>query len=408
MQAMTGRERVRAALEHREADRVPIDFGGMRSTGISAIGYNKLRSFLGLGQETRVYDLFQQLAEPELEILQRFGGDVLQLHRYRPAFGIDLTAWKDGVLPDGSSCRYPAGFNPVRTPDGGFEIIIDGKAVARMPAGGLYFDQIVHPYQACTSPGDIEAIPIHAMAEDEMVWLRKEAARLKATDYAVLGAFGGNILEAGQADWGYENFFMNLALEPDLVHHYLNRITDAYMADLEKYLAAVGDTIDVIQFGDDLGTQEAPQISTEMYRTMIMPYHKRQFDFVHRNYPRVKVFFHSCGSVRPLIPSLIEAGVDVLNPVQLSARGMDPVELKREFGKDLVFWGGGVDTQVTVTQGSLEDIRRSVKELVGIFAPGGGFVFTQVHNIQANVEPAKVVAIYDTALACGTYPVQRR
>ncbi len=170
---------------------------------------------------------------------------------------------------------------------------------------------------------------------------------------------------------------------------------------MEKYLNAVGEYIDVIQFGDDLGTQENTQISIQMYRDMIKPYHTRLYQYVRNNFPNVKVFLHSCGAIYDLIPDLIDAGVEILNPVQLSARNMDPIKLKREFGNHLTFWGGGCDTQTTLTFGSLEDIRNEVEELIGIFAPGGGFVFTQVHNIQADISPEKIMELYNTANRVG-------
>ena len=172
-----------------------------------------------------------------------------------------------------------------------------------------------------------------------------------------------------------------------------------YMTDLEKILGRIGKYIQVIQFGDDLGTQEAPLISLKTYRELIKPYQQRQYQYVRRQYPEVKVFLHSCGAIFPLIPDLIEAGVEILNPVQISAAGMEPRALKESFGKDIVFWGGGANMQGTVLNGSVEDIRREVRELIGIFSEGSGFVFNQVHNIQANVPPEKILAIYDTALA---------
>ena len=157
--------------------------------------------------------------------------------------------------------------------------------------------------------------------------------------------------------------------------------------------------IHVLQFGDDLGTQQAPQISAKTYREMIYPYHSRQYQFVRNHYPDVRVFLHSCGSIEPLIPDLIDAGVEVLNPVQLSAKNMDPVHLKKEYGKSLSLWGGGANTSETVTHASAEEVRRESRALIETFAPGGGFVFTQVHNIQPNIPPENIVAVYDAALA---------
>lgn len=405
---MTSRERVRMALRHKEPDKIPIDFGGMRSTGISAMGYNKLKKYLGItGGETKLYDVLQQLAEPELDVLKIMGGDVVQLHRLEPAFGIKIDKWKPGKLPDGSDCMQPYDFSPVTDEKGNLEVKIGDTVYGRMPKGGYYFDMVYHGYENVQTKEDMEAIPLPVITDEELEYLRKEAKRLyETTDYAILGAFGGNIFETGQFDWGYERYYTELALNPDLMHHYHQRLADAWVVALERYLGAVGEYIDVIQFGDDLGTQVNSQISVDMYREMIKPYHKVQYQFVKKNYPDVKVFLHCCGAISKLIPDLIDAGVEVLNPVQLSASGMDPVQLKKEYGNDLTFWGAGCNTQTTATFGSIEDIREEVEKYIKIFAPGGGFVFTQIHNLQVNVTPEKMMAIYDTAKKLRDYPVR--
>lgn len=397
---MTSRQRIIEAMNHRKTDMLPVDFGGMRSTGISAIAYNKLKAYLGIkGKPARLYDVFQQLAEPELEVVNRLGGDVVQAHRLCPAFGIKIDKWKPGILNDGSECIVPEGYNPVKDKNGDLEIRDGDTVIARMPANGYYFDQVFHPYENVETMDDIDKITIPEISREELVFLENEVKTLhKNTDKAILISFGGNILEAGQINWGYEKFFSAMALEPELVHYWLNKLTGAYMRDLEKFMKAVGKYVNVIQFGDDLGTQEAPQISPKMYREMIKPYHAIQYQYVRNNYPDVKVFLHSCGAIYDLLPDLVDAGVEVLNPVQISAKGMDPARLKKEFGRQLTFWGGGANMQYTVNMGTIDQIKKEVKELIEIFSPGGGFVFNQVHNIQSNVSPEKVMAIYDTAL----------
>lgn len=404
---MTSRERVRMALRHQEPDKVPIDFGGMRSTGISAMAYNKLKEYLGIkGGVTKLYDIQQQLAEPELEIVDMMGGDVVQLHRLEPSFGIKIDRWKPGKLPDGSDCIEPYDLNPVVNEKGGLDIKAGDTVIATMPKGGYYYDVVYHAYENVETKEDIDKLPVPVITDEELEYLRKEAKRLyETTDKAILGAFGGNIFEMGQVEWGYEKYFSMLALEPELMHYYHQRLADAWLVALERYLGAVGEYIDVIQFGDDLGTQLNSQISVDMYREMIKPYHKVQYQYVRKNYPNVKVFLHCCGAIYNLIPDLIDAGVEVLNPVQLSAKGMDPVRLKQEFGKDLVFWGAGCNTQTTATFGTVDEVAAEVEKYMKIFAPGGGFVFTQIHNIQVNVPPENVVAIYETAKKFRNYPV---
>jgi uroporphyrinogen decarboxylase len=195
---------------------------------------------------------------------------------------------------------------------------------------------------------------------------------------------------------------MDLALEPKLAHALAQKLADHAVANLERYLDAVGDYIQIIQMGDDLGTQRGPQMSPAMYWEFIKPRHRQIYQYV-KAHSNLYVFLHSCGSIYALIPYLIEAGVDILNPVQISAVAMDPTRLKREFGRDLVFWGGGADTQHVLPDAKPEEVRQHVRELIEIFAPGGGFVFCQVHNIQANVPPANVVAMFEAALEFGRY-----
>ncbi len=396
---MNSRERLRCALEHREGDYVPIDFGAMRSTGINAMAYGELRRYLNLEEKpVRVYDLFQQLGDPDEDIRQLFHADVIQLHRLKPSFSYPISAWKEGVLDNGMPCLVPAEYEPVINEKGEREIWDGDHVLAKMPKGGLYFDQVFHPYQDVASKEEMDKIPCDLMTEEEEEYLRNEARRLyESTEYGILGAFGGNIYESGQGDFGFEEYFSNLALEPELIHHYHEKICSAHLENLKKYLNAVGEYIDVIQFGDDLGMQQSPQISVSMYREMIKPYHKILFQYVRKHYPNVKVFLHSCGAIAPLIPDLIDAGVEILNPVQISAAGMEPEFLKREYGKELTFWGGGVSTQTTVAFGSVAEIEESVRRNLEIFAPGGGYVFTQVHNLQAGTDPKKILAIYETA-----------
>lgn len=399
---MTSRERIIAAVNHRSTDVLPIDFGAMRSTGISIVAYDKLKQYLGYTNGIpKLYDVYQQLAEPENEILDRMGGDVVQIHRLCPSFGIPIKQWKKVTIPQGVTCLVPEGYAPEPDPKGGWLLRDkDGNAFARMPETGLYFDTFTFPLADAETISDIDAAVFETVTDEELDFLEEEARCLyENTDKALLFAFGGNILEGGENWFGFEKFMEFLITEPEIIHHFMEKLTAAYITDLEKILARIGRYIQVIQFGDDLGTQEAPLISLKTYRDMIKPYHTLQYRYVHEHYPDVKVFLHSCGAIFNLIPDLIEAGVDILNPVQISANGMDPVKLKEQFGRHLVFWGGGANMQGTVLNGTVEDIRADCQRLIDIFAKDSGFVFNQVHNIQANVSPEKIMAIYDTALA---------
>lgn len=399
---MTSRERVLAALNHQEPDRVPIDFGAMRSTGIMAVEYNRLKQEMNHPEgETFVYDLMQQLAEPELWILDRFSADVEQLHRLCPAFGYSILNKRSGVLPDGTPCTYPANFKP-QPYDQGEALFVDGnpKPFAYRPKSSYVFYSVSHPLRDVRDPAEIDRFPFPTVDDEEFEYLAVRADQLrKSTDRAILGAFGGNIIESGQFDFGYDAFLMLMATEPKLVHHYFNRLTEHWIQSLDRYIDAVGANIDIIQVGDDLGTQHGPVISPKMYCEMVKPYHRQIYQHIKRRSDYF-VFLHCCGAVAELIPDFIDAGVDILNPVQTSAAGMEPEGLKRDFGKDLVFWGGGCETQTTLVHGTPEDVKREVKQRLGIFGPGGGYVFTQIHNILVGVPPENVVALYEAAHEC--------
>lgn len=395
---MNSRERIRAALNHQPTDRIPIDIGGMGSTGISAIAYNKLKNKLGINTPTTIYDIYQQLGWVEPQVREELGGDVFQIHKLRGAFDIKRDKYKDGQMLDGTPCLVPNDYSPICDEDGNSLIVKDGITYGKRAKNGLYFDYEHLPYANVETVEDIDNVPLDYFTQEDLNFIEQKAQdAYKNTDKALLFDFGGNILSGGQNSWGYEKFFVEMAINPELVHYYLERLTNCHLSNLKNSLDRIGKYIDVINFCDDLGTQQAPQISVQMYREMIKPYHKKQFQFVKKNLPNVKVFLHSCGAIEPLIPDLIDAGVDILNPVQISASNMDPVALKNKYGKNLVFWGGGADMQTYVNTASVEEIKLHVNKLINIFSKDSGFVFSQVHNIQADVSPEKILAIYNTA-----------
>lgn len=396
---MTSRERVVCALDHKEGDKVPIDLGGTGSSGISAIAYNRLRKYLGLqAKEAKLYDLMQQIVEPDRDILDVFGADVVPLYRLAPRFNIPVDRWKEWTLNDGSPCLIPLEYNPVKNDKGDLEIVEKGTAIARLPKDGYYYDFVHFPHSFIEEVNDVKKVSFQEITDAELDYLERNAKDLyDNTDYAIVGAFGGSLFETGQRSFGFEKFLMDFALNGDVIRAWLDKLTETHLINLEKYLGVVGKYINVIQFSDDLGTQNNLFFSIASYRNMLKPYHTKIYQFVRHKYPHVKVMLHSCGAIYDLIPDLIDAGVQILNPVQISANGMEPAKLKREYGKDMVFWGGGANMQYTVNSGTLEKIGDEVEQLMNVFKPGGGFVFTQVHNIQANVQPEKIVKIFDTA-----------
>jgi len=405
---MTSRERVLSALNHRETDKVPVDFSGHRSSGISAIVYPKLREYLGLEPEpVRVYDPVQQLAIPGGDILERFEVDTIELGR---GFALDDRFWADWTLPDGTRCQMPVWALPEREKDRWvIKSEATGRIIAQMPDGALYFEQTYWPFAeeepvlntmpdiwtesmwaAIASPPGTEI-----SGPDGQKVFREGARRLrKRTDKAILGLFGGNLLEFGQFMYRNDNFFMLLAGEPKKAHAFLDKMVEIHLENLEKFLKTVGDYIDIIVFGDDLGMQTGPQISPEMYREFFKPRHKVLWNRA-KELAEVKVNLHSCGGIRELIPDLIEAGIDAVNPVQINCSGMDLGEMKNEFGRDLTFWGGGCDTGYILPKETPEAVAQHVKKQVDIGRKDGGFVFQQVHNIMADVPPENIVAMFD-------------
>ena len=408
---MTSRERVLAALNHQEPDRVPIDLSGHRSSGIAAMAYARLRDHLGLPKKPiRVYDPVQQLAIVDEDVLQRFQVDAIELGR---AFALEDKHWAEWTLPDGTPCLMPVWALPER--DNGEWVIrsrVSGRVIARMPESVWYFEQTHWPFLEQDDLDHIEAAipesmwtaiasppgPITA-GPDGAQLLRDGARRLRQqTDRAIIGLFGGNLLEFGQFLYRNDNFFMVLAGEPERAHRFLDKLMEMHLRNLERFLSAVGEFIDVILFGDDLGMQSGPQVSPAMYREYFQPRERAMWQMVKQRAPHLKIMLHCCGGVRELLPGLIDAGLDAINPVQITCRGMEAAGLKRDFGSRLTFWGGGCDTRDVLIQGTPAQVTEHVRQQVKIWQPGGGFVFQQVHNILADVPPANIVAMYDAAM----------
>ncbi len=410
--ALESRERVLCTLNHRQPDRVAVDLSGHRSSGISAIAYRRLRDYLGLeSRPLRVYDPVQQLAIVDDDVLDRFGVDTIEMGR---GFAHENAAWVDWVLPNGMPCQMPVWAKPERLEGEWILRSETGRRIATLPDGALYFEQCHFPF---IENEDFEHIP---EAMKECMWtaiasppgplvagpdgpqrLRRGAENLRRnSSRAIIGLFGGNLLETGQFLFRNDNFFMLLAGEPKKAHDFLDRLVQIHLANLENFLEQVGDLIDIILFGDDLGMQTGPQISPAMYRKFFKFRHQRMWARA-KELADVKVMLHCCGGVRELLPDLIEAGLDAINPVQINCMGMNPKELKAEFGNDLVFWGGGCDSQRVLTSGTPEDVRGHVIDLLEIFSPGGGFVFQQVHNILADVPPENIVAMFEAVIEFG-------
>lgn len=400
---MTPRERVMAALNHRQPDTVPIDLSGHRSSGIAAMAYPKLRAHLGLPpRPVRVYDPVQQLAVVDDDVLDRFGVDTVELGR---GFALDDRDWAEWMLPDGTPCLVNAWVKPERDGDRWVIRSASGRIIAAMPDGAWYFEQTHWPFLDGDDPDHLPeamaecmwtaiASPPGPLAPDAETLAAGAKALRARTDRAVIGLFGGNLLEMGQFLYRNDQFLLMLAAEPDRVHRFLDKVVELHLANLERFLGAVGPHVDVVLFGDDLGMQNGPQMSPDMYREYFKPRHALMWARA-KELADVKIMLHCCGGVRELLPDLIDAGLDAINPVQVSCRGMDAAGLKRDFGRDLTFWGGGCDTRDILPNGTPEAVAAHVRAQVETMNPGGGFVFQQVHNIMANVPPENITAMLD-------------
>ncbi len=405
---MTGRERILAAINHKEPDKIPVDCGSMRSSGISGMSYNKLKEYLNIKDgNTKIYDVMQQLSIPEDWYLDRFGIDAIDLSRI---FSDTPEDWREWELPDNTKALLPTWLNITEENNQWVCRDDDGEMLAHMPEGVAYFSQNYWPL-AGVEKTDFSDLDVYMRKNawaylTDPLWkesqrpdffpLLKEKARElnQKTDRAVVMGFGGNLFENGQFLYRTDEFLVNLLIDTENMEKMLDRLLEMHLETLEKVLDSISDSVDIIMFGDDLGTQSAPMIDPQLYKKMFYPRHKKMFQMV-KDRTDLKVFLHSCGSIQAFLPDLIDAGLDIINPVQTTADGMDPYELKKEFGKDLVFWGGGVDTQHLLPTGTPEEIRKDVRKNAEILMKDGGFVFSQIHNIVTGVPPENIIAMYD-------------
>jgi uroporphyrinogen decarboxylase len=386
---MTSYERVKAALEHREPDRLPFDLGGSVLTGINRHAYANLRRYLGLPiGDGRLVDAMQQLARPEKDLLERLGVDVAC------------------VDPD-----PPAGRSLARAPvlEGEYWRMVDEWGISwKMPAaGGHYFDMTDQPLKGAETAADLKAFPWpdpRQAARFATMKARADAAVKGEGKAYILGRQYAGIWETALWMCGFEKFFADMLVNEDFAHALMRKVTELKMAYWEKALETVGDNVLIVSEADDLATQTSLLCSPELYERMVHPYHKELFSFIKKKAKSpVHIFYHTCGAVRPLIPLLIEEGVDILNPVQVNASGMGTRELKRDFGKDVTFWGGGVDTQAVLPFGTPAEVRDEVRRRIDDLAPGGGFVFAAVHNVQGDVPPENFMAMWEALRDFGSY-----
>jgi len=421
---MTSRQRVVAALNHQEPDRVPVDLGSTGVSGITVFPYAALRRVLAVsGELPRVWDLVQFNAEVELPVLEKLGCDVVGVAPVTRTFGIAYRDYKPWTAGDGTEMAVPGQFNPQVSPDGDLLLSPRGDASVppsgRMPKGGYYFDLL--PRQQPLDWDHLDpkefAEQFRRLPDQELEHIQRTTDYLyRDTDYAIVGAFGerglGNMplvmapeLDAPKGIRSFDDWLVAHLTHPEYIKEINHLHTERILENLELFHQAVGDKIVAVYLtATDFGTQRGEFTSPDLYRELYFPFHQRLCTWVHEH-TTWKTFCHSCGSIYRLIPMMIEAGIDILNPVQTSAANMEPARLKREFGDKLVFWGGGADTQKTLPFGTPEEVRAEVRERIRIFAPGGGYIFNPVHNVQAKTPVQNLLAMFDAVREAGRYPI---
>lgn len=423
---LSSRERVRQALAHREPDRVPLDLGGSPASGMHASSVYLLRQALHLdppGTPVKVIEPFQMLGEIKPDLLAAVGGDVVMLGSQTTFFGFKAEDWKPWTFWDGTPLLVPGGFNTEPEENGDILLYPEGDRSAppsgRLPRGGFYFDVIVRQDPIDDDRLDPwDNVDFAPLTDAELEYYHRETERLyDGTDRSIMACFGGTSFgDIGlvPGPWvkhpkgirDIEQWYISTVKRRDYIYQVFERQCELALANLARLHAVVGDRVDAIFVnGADFGMQTGPLVSRRAYRDLFLPFHKRVNDWIHAH-TAWKTLHHSCGSVMALMPDFIEAGFDIFNPVQCSAANMAPQELKDRFGRELVFWGGGIDTQRTLPFGTPAEIRAEVRERIRIFGRGGGFVFNTVHNVQAGIPAENLVTLYEAVAEYGCYPLE--
>jgi uroporphyrinogen decarboxylase len=382
---MTSRERLLASLNFREPNRVPLDLASTQVTGISLAAYNKLCDHIEFADEQpRICDAIQQIVIPHNDLLQRFGVDTR------------------GLWPRMNHTDF------VDEDAGDYMSHIDewGFAYRMKKSEALWYDLYASPLENSTLSKSFIDNYSWPKGDDEsrIEGLRDRALALREQGYAVvLKSICAGLFEMMIRLRGMQNAMMDLLADPVHAGLILDKILEHKMEYWDMALTELGDVVDVVAEGDDFGTQTSQLISIYVFREIFKPRQAEMIKLMHQKAPHAAVFFHSCGNVRELLPDFIDMGIDIINPVHITASGMEPRQLKKDFGKDIVFWGGGIDTQDVLPHGTPQKVSDHVKRSLDVFAPGGGFVFNTIHNIQADVPPENIAAMYETLAEYGKY-----
>ena len=414
---MNSRERIKKSISHQKVDKLPIDFGSTPVSGIMATVVYKLRQYFKLDSpETpvKIVEPYQMLGEIKDDLKEILGLDCAGVWPLKNMFGFENKNWKEWRLFDGTPVLVPELFNTEPTEDGDILMYPEGdkscKPSARMPKGGFYFDAIIRQSPIKEKELNVEdnLEEFQYITDRELDYFEKEIDYLhKNTEYVIVANFGGTsfgdialvpapFLKNPKGIRDVEEWYISTITRQKYIYEVFEKQCEIALKNLEKIHRRVQDKVDVVYIcGADFGAQNGLLISVDVFRKLFKPFYKKINNWIHEH-TKWKTFKHSCGSVEPLIPEFIDAGFDILNPVQTSAANMDPVSLKKKYGSQITFWGGGVDTQKTLPFGSPRDVEKEVEERIKIFGEGGGFVFTTVHNIQANVPIENVIAMFET------------
>ncbi len=410
---MHPRERLIAAINHQQPDRVPVDFGSTAVTGMHVLAVTRLRRALGGDPQYRVkvIEPYQMLGEIDSELLDKLGIDVVGLMGRKTLFGFENRDWKPFTLFDGTEVLVPGDFQVRRDDRGGLLIYPEGDTSVppsgRMPEGFYFFDTIVRQppiVEERLDPAD-NLEEFSPLGDDDLAWYKRQSTALASAGRGVVLSMPGTAfgdIALVPAPWmkhpkgirDIAEWYMSTALRKDYVLKIFERQCEIALKNLETLIGLLGDLVQAVFLtGTDFGTQQGLFISTKAYRQLFKPFHQQVNRLVHQK-SSWKTFIHSCGAVSELIPDFIEAGFDILNPVQCSAAKMDARTLKREFGRQIVFWGGGADTQHTMAFGTPDEVYREVRQRIEIFGDGGGFVFNTVHNVQATTPTENLLAMF--------------
>jgi uroporphyrinogen-III decarboxylase len=419
---MTSRERLEAALNHRQPDRIPVDFNGTAVTGMHVKCVIGLREYYGLEQRlVKVHEPYQMLGWIDDDLQTVLGIDVEGIYGPETMFGYRNENWQPWRMDDGTEVMMSGNFRTTKDGNGDTLVYPAGDRSAppsgRLPKNGFFFDTIIRQEpidETKLDPAD-NLQEFGPVAEATLDHFEAESGRAGATGRGIIASFGGTALgdialvpapglkhPKGIRD--VEEWYISTLTRRPYIHRVFERQTEIAIGNLEKIHSRVGDQVQAVFLcGTDFGTQQSTFCSVAAFRELYMPYYKRINDWIHRH-TAWKTFKHSCGAVETLLPAFIESGFDILNPVQVSAAGMDARNLKEKYGRDIVFWGGGIDTQKTLAFGTPEEVRAEVLERCEVFGRDGGFVFNSVHNIQANVPAANIIAMFT---AIGEYNGQK-